>query len=94
MHKDEHTGDEKDKHKDHKNVFYFSRNKKVAKIFTKEDDVYDGFAKHLARLCILSSFMENYQVVKLIGQGSYGKVLFLISRYIKAKLGISSKEKI
>ena len=57
-----------------KRGFLFSRNKKGAKVYTRDELVYNGFKEQLSRLCILSSFLEDYSIVKLIGQGSYGKV--------------------
>lgn len=60
--------------KDPKHGFCFSRNKKMAKVYTRDKEIYEQFKNHLARLCILSSFIEDYNVLKLVGQGSYGKV--------------------
>lgn len=66
---------QKKKNKGTKFGFYFTRNKQAAKIYTRDQIIYDGFKDHLSRLCILSSFIEDYSILKLIGQGSYGKVL-------------------
>ncbi len=54
--------------------FYFMRNKRLSKIYTRDQELYEKFKDILARLCILSSFMDDYKVQKLVGQGSYGKV--------------------
>lgn len=54
--------------------FYFTRNQKAAKVYTREEHIYNGFKNPLSRLCILCSFIDDYSIMKLIGQGSYGKV--------------------
>jgi hypothetical protein len=54
--------------------FKFSRNNKTTILFTSEKSVYENFQKELADRCVLHCFQEKYEVEKLIGKGSFGKV--------------------
>lgn len=54
--------------------FQFSKNKKSASIFTTNQQLYEKFRNELEKRCILSTFGETYEIEKLIGQGSFGKV--------------------
>lgn len=83
---------QKKKDKGPKFGFYFTRNQKCAKVYTRAEEIHNGFKSHLSRLCILCSFIEDYSIVKLIGQGSYGKVTSF-SLIPSKSLGISSTTK-
>jgi len=59
--------------------FCFSKNQKSAKIYTTDRSLYEGFLGSLERMCILTTFEEDYEIEKLIGKGSFGKV-YLVKR--------------
>ena len=54
--------------------FKFSRNNRTTILFTSEKSVYENLKKELDIRCVLHCFQEKYEVEKLIGKGSFGKV--------------------
>lgn len=58
--------------------FKFSRNNKTTILFTSEKSVFENFKKELDNRCVLHCFQEKYEVEKLIGKGSFGKVSYFV----------------
>ena len=60
--------------------FQFSKNQQTAKIYTTDRGLYEKFLEHLEKMCILTTFEEDYEIEKLIGKGSFGKVIVFTKR--------------
>ncbi len=54
--------------------FCFTKNQQSAKIYTTDRELYEKFLEILSKMCILTTFEEDYEIEKLIGKGSFGKV--------------------
>lgn len=55
--------------------FCFSKNQKSASIYTADLALYEKLKIELEKRCILLTFEENYEIEKLIGRGSFGRVI-------------------
>jgi hypothetical protein len=64
--------------------FKFMKNHEICEIFTNFEEVYREFKEKLVGLCIQVDFNHRYQTEKLIGKGSFGRVL-LSSSYLSAR---------
>jgi len=62
--------------------FYFllSHNKKITIFCLKKKEDFQNWLKPLTRLCILSNYSKYYSNVKVIGKGTFAKVLFAKKR--------------
>ena len=58
-----------------KYVFKFWKNNKFAEFFTTEIKIFETWKNFLRYKCILSTFHEDFDVKKMIGKGSFAKVL-------------------
>ena len=54
--------------------FTLSKNQKSISIYLSDQDTYLKIQAELKKRCILTSFQETYDIEKLIGKGSFGKV--------------------
>jgi hypothetical protein len=65
--------------------FQFLKNMQKKEFFTSDAKVYKEWRKKLQKLVIMHSFHEDFQVLKLIGKGSFAKV------YLANKLETNEK---
>jgi hypothetical protein len=72
--------------------FCFTKNQQSAKIYTTDQGLYERFREKLEKMCILTTFEEDYEIEKLIGKGSFGKVSDLFCRFLIV-LGLSCEKK-
>lgn len=54
--------------------FEFSKNQKSTSLYLNDYGIYMKLKAELKKRCILSTFAESYDIEKLIGKGSFGKV--------------------
>lgn len=54
--------------------FRFYKNRDSCELTTKYEEVFEGFKNKLQSLCIQTDFNHKYQIEKLIGKGSFGRV--------------------
>jgi hypothetical protein len=55
--------------------FRLTKNNQSAIIYTSNKENFEALKRELCKRCILKSFQETYQIQKLIGKGSFGKVI-------------------
>lgn len=55
--------------------FIFMKNRDTCIIATNKQEVYYKWKEVLATKCILNTFHRDFQVVRMIGKGSFAKVL-------------------
>jgi len=53
----------------------FTKNQKSITIYTTDQALQEKFINELEQKCILSNFEDKYEIEKLIGKGSFGKVI-------------------
>lgn len=66
-----------EKHNPPKYGFKLCRGNKVTIIYAQDKNTYENFKKELDQRCVLHCFQDKYEVEKLIGKGSFGKVRLL-----------------
>jgi len=57
-------------------LFRFWKNNKTTDFFTTELKIFETWKNFLRYKCILNSFHDDYEVKKMIGKGSFAKVIF------------------
>ena len=61
--------------KDEKFGIRLIHNRKCIELYAKNRDVQDKWISKLKEFCIQSDYASNYQNVKMIGEGSFAKVV-------------------
>jgi len=67
-----------------KQCFFLSRNKKYDILFASSKDIYDKWLEEFKRTCILTYFGKYFTNLKVIGKGTFAKVI-LSKRIIDSK---------
>ena len=55
--------------------FHFMKNKNTCELMTNDFESFDEWRRALSARCILHTFHNEYQVSKMVGKGSFAKVL-------------------
>jgi hypothetical protein len=55
--------------------FNFLKNKNTCELLTNDKESFEEWKKALSARCILHTFHDEYQVSKMVGKGSFAKVL-------------------
>lgn len=61
-----------------KSVSYFlkfNKNNQITEIYTQDVKIFQSWKRFLRYKCILSSFHDDFDVRKMIGKGSFAKVI-------------------
>ena len=78
--------DKKKTIKDYKYILKFFRNYYICEIGTDDADLFSFWRKFLAYKCIQHTFHEEFEVKKMIGKGSFAKVLFYYYYFFLIKI--------
>jgi hypothetical protein len=54
--------------------FRFRKNRQFSEIYTTSEESYNELKRHLEFRCVQLNFQEKYQIEKMIGKGSFGRV--------------------
>lgn len=82
--------------KDEKFGIRFIHNRQYMELYARSLEVREKWMGKLKQFCTLNNYSEQYTNVKLVGQGSFAKVMSqkVICRYIDWISGVFSKKKI
>jgi len=65
--------------------FSITKNGAVYTFYHSDKQVIDNWYDAMKKICVLTTFHDDYKAIKMIGRGSFAKVLF----YLQADLFIS-----
>ena len=64
-----------EKGSEYKFGFHFMKNKSTCELMTNDFETFEEWKHVLSSRCILHTFHNEYQVSKMVGKGSFAKVL-------------------
>lgn len=76
-----------------KKMFCFSRNSKYYTIYAGTQEIYQGWLAELKKCCIITNFNKYYKNVRIIGKGTFAKVMHSIRDLDKKDFAIKTFEK-
>jgi len=69
---------------DEENSFYgvsIAKNGTTYNLYCSDKQTIDNWYDALKKVCVLMSFHDDYKAIKMIGRGSFAKVLSLMARF-------------
>lgn len=76
-----------------KKIFLFSRNEKFYSIYAGTSEIYKSWHNELKKVCILANFNRYYTNKKIIGKGTFAKVLHSTKNGNKSDFAVKTFEK-
>ena len=76
-----------------KKLFNFSRNKKFYTIYAGNHEIYINWLQELKKCCIITNFNKFYTNIKIIGKGTFAKVMQSVRIHEKKDFAIKTFEK-
>lgn len=76
-----------------RNMFVFSRNKNFFTIYAGTTDIYQEWLSELKKCCIITNFNKIYSNIRIIGKGTFAKVMQSIRVSDQKEFAIKTFEK-
>jgi hypothetical protein len=76
-----------------KKIFLFSRNEKFYAIYAGTSEIYKSWYNELKKVCILTNFNRHYLNKKIIGKGTFAKVLHSVKNETNIDFAVKTFEK-
>jgi calcium-dependent protein kinase len=76
-----------------KKMFSFSRNQKSYTIYAGTHEIYMNWLQELKKCCIITNFNKYYKNIRIIGKGTFAKVMHSVRETDKKDFAIKTFEK-